>query len=176
MKSSERIINSDMAKKEQESVDWLIGRARSAAGYRNNIINNSDRSRSSTVIGKMYFFIYDPKHKDKLPIYDKFPLVFPIERYPDGFLGLNLHYLNTNERSALLNRLTEYRTNNKYNETTKLRLSYDLLASTKSLNSLMRPCIKRYLFTQVRSNFIEITANEWSNAINLPVQNFVTKS
>lgn len=165
-----------MAKKEQESVDWLIGRARSAAGYRNNIINNSDRSRSSTVIGKMYFFIYDPKHKDKLPIYDKFPLVFPIERYPDGFLGLNLHYLNTNERSALLNRLTEYRTNNKYNETTKLRLSYDLLASTKSLNSLMRPCIKRYLFTQVRSNFIEITANEWSNAINLPVQNFVTKS
>jgi hypothetical protein len=165
-----------MAKKEQESVDWLIGRARSAAGYRNNIINNSDRSRSSTVIGKMYFFIYDPKHKDKLPIYDKFPLVFPIERYPDGFLGLNLHYLNTNERSALLNRLTEYRTNNKYNETTKLRLSYDLLASTKNLNSLMRPCIKRYLFTQVRSNFIEITANEWSNAINLPVQNFVTKS
>jgi len=165
-----------MAKKEQESVDWLIGRARSAAGYRNNIINNSDRSRSSTVIGKMYFFIYDPKHKDKLPIYDKFPLVFPIERYPDGFLGLNLHYLNTNERAALLNRLTEYKTNNKYNETTKLRLSYDLLASTKSLNSLMRPCIKRYLFTQVRSNFIEITANEWSNAINLPVQNFVTKS
>lgn len=172
----ERIINSGMAKKEQESVDWFIGRARSATGYRNNIINKTDRSRSSTVIGKMYFFFYDPKHKDKLPIYDKFPLVFPIERYPDGFLGLNLHYLSPNEREALLNRLTDYRTNNKYNETTKLRLSYDLLASTKSLNSLMRPCVKRYLFTQVRSNFIEITANEWSNAINLPVQMFVTKS
>ena len=87
-----------MAKKEQESVDWFIGRARSATGYRNNIINKTDRSRSSTVIGKMYFFFYDPKHKDKLPIYDKFPLFFPIEIYPDGFLGLKLHYLSTNER------------------------------------------------------------------------------
>lgn len=165
-----------MAKKDQESVDWFIGKARSARGYRNNIVNNTDRSRSGAVIGKMYFFYYDPKHKDKLPVYDKFPLVFPIERYPDGFLGLNLHYLSPNERSSLLNKLKDYRTNNKYNETTKLRLSYDLLSSTKRLNSLIRPCIKRYLFTQVRSNFIEITPNEWENAIMLPVQLFVEKS
>jgi len=166
-----------MAKQEEkQSVDWFIGKARSAAGYRRNIINNDDRSRNGTVIGKMYFFYYDPKHKEKLPIYDKFPLVFPIERYNDGFLGLNLHYLAPGERQALLGQLTTYRTNSKYNETTKLKLSYDLLASTKRLNSLARPCIKRYLFGQVRSKFIEITANEWSNAINLPVQMFVTKS
>lgn len=166
-----------MAKKEEkQSVDWFIGKARTAAGYRRNIVNNDDRSRSGTVIGKMYFFYYDPKHKDKLPVYDKFPLVFPIERYKDGFLGLNLHYLGTGERQALLDQLTAYKTNNKFNETTKLRLSYDLLASTKKLNSLARPCIKRYLFGHVRSKFIEVTANEWSNAINLPVQMFVTKS
>lgn len=166
-----------MAKQEeQQSVSWFIGKARSAAGYRRNIVNNIDRSRDRTVIGKMYFFSYDPKHKDKLPVYDRFPLVFPIERYSDGFLGLNLHYLGASERQVLLDKLTDYRTNNKYNEMTKLRLSYDLLSSTKKLNSLIRPCIKRYLFSHVRSKFVEVTANEWSNAINLPVQMFVTKS
>jgi hypothetical protein len=173
----ERIINKGMARKEEKtSVDWFMNKAKSASGYRRNIVNNDERARDRTFVGKMYFFYYDPKHKDKLPVYDRFPLVFPIERYSDGFLGLNLHYLAPGERQLLLDRLTDYTTNNKYNETTKLRLSYDLLSSTRKLNSLMRPCIKRYLYGHVRSKFIEITANEWVNAINLPVQLFVSKS
>jgi len=166
-----------MAKKEEkEAVDWFVGKARTAAGYRRNIINNNERSRDGTFVGKMYFFYYDPKHKKTLPIYDRFPLVFPIEPYPDGFLGLNLHYLDGGQRGALLNQLTSFRTNSRFDEKTRLRLSYDLLSNTKKLASLSRPCIKRYLFTQVRSKFIEITANEWENAIALPVQMFVTKS
>lgn len=164
-----------MATKEQDSVDWFYGKARSAAGYRKNIVNNQQRGRDSTVIGKMYFFVYDPKTKDKLPVYDRFPLVFPIERYSDGFLGLNLHYLSGPERQSLLNKLMEYKTAKNITERTKLRLSYDILASTKRLASLSRPCIKRYLFDHVRSKFIEITANEWEQAIDLPVQLFVTK-
>ena len=166
-----------MAKKEEkEAVDWFIGKARSAAGYRRNIINNNERSRNGTFVGKMYFFYYDPKYKKTLPIYDRFPLVFPIEPYQDGFLGLNLHYLDTGQRQDLLNRLSSYATNSRFDEKTRLRLSYDLLSNTKKLSNLSRPCIKRYLFTQVRSKFIEITANEWENAVALPVQMFVTKS
>ena len=38
-------------------------------------------------------FVYDPKYKKTLPYYDTFPLVLPLERYSDGFLGLNFHYL-----------------------------------------------------------------------------------
>lgn len=159
--------------KQKQSVDWFIGKARTAAGYRNNIVNNTSRSRDSTAIGKMYFFFYDPKHKKKLPVYDKFPLVFPIESYANGFLGLNLHYLSGGERQALLGRLSEFANNKRYNENTRLSLSYDLLQGTKSLASLSRPCIKRYLFSHVRSGFIEITAAEWDKAINLPVEFFV---
>ena len=44
--------------------------------------------------GRMSMFIYDPKLKDKLPYYDTFPLVLPIETYSNGFLGINLHYLS----------------------------------------------------------------------------------
>jgi hypothetical protein len=165
-----------MAKYTQKEInDWFTGKATSAAGYRKKIMSNADRKRDSTVIGKMYFFWYDPKHKDKLPVYDRFPLVFPIERYPDGFLGLNMHYLSFGERTALMDSLRKFRSNNKMDETTKLRVTYDLLSRTKRLSSAMRPCIKRYLFTQVRSQFVEITADEWDKALELPVAVWVSQ-
>lgn len=165
-----------MAKYNQKEIgDWFMGKATSAAGYRRKIMGNAERSRTNTTIGKMYFFWYDPKHKDKLPIYDRFPLVFPIERYPDGFLGLNMHYLSFGERAALLGQLSKFRSNSRMDETTKLRVTYDLLASTKRLATAARPCIKRYLFTQVRSPFVEITADEWDKALELPVAVWVSQ-
>lgn len=164
-----------MAKEQEQSTAWFIGKARTAAGYRKKLISNPERSRDGIVIGKMFFFYYDPKTKDKLPVYDRFPLVFPIERYADGFLGLNLHYLSVKERSLLLNRLMEFKTAKNMTEKSRLRLSYDLLSSTRRLASLSRPCIKRYLFSHTRSDFIEITPDEWKQAINLPVQIFVYK-
>ena len=159
----------------QEIGDWMTGKAKSASGYRNKIMSNNDRNRDNTVIGKMYFFWYDPKTKATLPTYDRFPLVFPIERYPDGFLGLNLHYLSFGERSALLNAMMKFRNNNNMNATTKLRVTYDLLNSTSKIAGAMRPCIKRYLFTQVRSSFVEVTADEWDKAMQLPVAVWVSK-
>ena len=56
------------------------------------ILSRQESIVATTILGKMYFYSYNPKWKDKLPWYDTFPLVFPIERYSDGFLGLNFHY------------------------------------------------------------------------------------
>jgi hypothetical protein len=44
-------------------------------------------------MGNMYLFSYDPKHKDTLPYYDRFPLIFPINKAKGGFLGITMHYL-----------------------------------------------------------------------------------
>lgn len=167
-----------MAKKtytSKETLDWIIGKARTAQGYRRNIAKNTDRARDFPMTGRMYFFWYDPKHKATLPIYDRFPLVIPIDFYMDGFLGLNLHYLTPDERELLLDRLMSYRNNKLMDARTKLKVTYDLLASTKRLASLARPCIKRYLYGHVQSSFTEVTADEWDRAIHLPVQFFVTK-
>jgi hypothetical protein len=161
--------------KAQESVDWFIGKARTAAGYRKKILTNDQRAADNTIIGKMYLFKYDPKLKKTLPIYDVYPLVFPIEPYSDGFLGLNIHYLSGGERSGLLGVLGDYTNNKKYDKTTKLRMSYDILSGTKKLASSSRPCIKRYLFPHVRSRFIEITADEWDKVAQLPLELFVRK-
>ena len=154
---------------------WLVSKALEASGphARRVIRANDERSRDNTIIGRLYFFAYDPKWKDKLSKYDKFPMVFPIELYGDGFLGLNLHYLGVAERQKLLGKLMDYASNQKMNKTTKLKLSYDLIQSTRSLNTLARPCIKRYLFSHCRSRFIQIYANEFDKAIQLPVADWV---
>mgnify|MGYP003471438132 CR=1 FL=1 len=157
----------------KELAEWLESKARTPIGYRQALIRDADRSRDAAVIGRMFFFSYDPKWKDILPIYDRYPLVFPIEKYSDGFLGLNLHYLDVNQRIRLLTSLSATAANKKVSPTTRLRISYDLLQQSKSLATAARPCIKRYLFNHVRSKFIEITADEWDKAAQLPIELFV---
>ena len=71
----------------------------------------------------MFMFIYDPKHKDTLPFYDTFPLVFPIEIYSDSFLGINLHYLPPVLRAKLMDALYTTANNNKYNEYKLINIS-----------------------------------------------------
>lgn len=154
--------------------EWFMGKARTAVGFRTKLMNNPERQRSATMIGKMYCFWYDAKHKDTLPIWDRFPLMFPIGRYDDGFLGINLHYLPVPVRRYLINGLMEFKSNKKMDETTRLRLSYALLKST-TLFPVVKPCIKRYLINHVQSKFVEITSDEWDQAIQLPVQLFVTR-
>ena len=159
----------------KELFDWLLGKAKSANSMRSNLINATQQQTSSTIMGKMYFFRYDAKTKDKLPRWDKYPLVFPIERYNDGFLGLNVHYLTPGERRSFLNQLMNYATAKNLTEKSRLRLTYDLIASTKKINSMARPCIKRYLYSHVRSKFVEIPATEWDRVVQLPLEVFVTK-
>jgi hypothetical protein len=155
--------------------DWLRAKIKTLNPSRQALLNDSKRLKSGAIIGRMYFFYYDPKTKDKLPYYDRFPLVLPIEQYQDGFLGLNLHYLHPKQRIILLDKLSEYANNNKYDTTTKLRLTYDVLRRSSSISEHV-PCIKRYLFSNVESRFLEIAANEWDIAALLPMESFVGAS
>jgi len=123
-------------------------------------------------IGRMYSFFYDAKGKDELAYWDRYPLVFPIELYSDGFLGINLHYLPPRLRAALMNKLYDTMTNKKYDETTKLNINYRILKSSTKFK-FFEPCIKRYLITHVRSKFMYISPNEWDMAMMLPTERFV---
>jgi hypothetical protein len=75
----------------------------------------------------------------------------------------------------LLNRLTDYRNNSRYDHTTRLKLSYRTIQAVSKMD-IAKPCIKRYLFNHVRSRFIEVNADEWAIATFLPVENFVGAS
>lgn len=159
----------------KELFDWMTQKARSASSMRDNLFRMQKQQRAYTSIGRMYFFKYDPKTKDKLPVYDVYPLVFPMEEYTDGFLGLNIHYLNPGQRVNLLGRLQEYATSKKYTDRTRLQISYDLLSSTKSASAILGDTTKRYLYSHVRSRLIEIPATEWDKAAQLSLELFVRK-
>ena len=153
------------------SRSWLEAKAKNLRSSPNTLMQDRQRLKEKTIIGKMYFFFYDPKTKDTLPYYDRFPLVIPIDRYADGFLGLNLHYIHPKERVILLDKLSSTLNNKEYNETTKMRISYAYLsAASKAYEAT--PCIKRYLFSHVQSRFLEITADEWDVAVMLPMERF----
>ncbi len=154
---------------------WLKSKVSELNPSPSNLMKDRARLKDSSIIGKMYFYYYDPKTKDTLPYYDRFPLVIPIEKYRDGFLGLNLHYIHPKQRVILLDKLSVTASNREYNEKTKLRLNYQFLA-TASRAFEATPCIKRYLYSHIDSRFLEITANEWDIACLLPVESFVGAS
>ena len=109
--------------------------------------------------GALNMFIYDPKLKNKLPYYDTFPLVLPIERYRDGFLGINFHYLPYALRARLLSRLDP-------------NANYSALKNVR----LVKPTLKRYLNSNVRSRFRKLEEEDFMTAIMLPVQRFKKSS
>lgn len=154
---------------------WLKSQMKNLANPRQALMRNKDIHKVKSVVGRMYFYYYDPKTKDKLPYYDRFPLVIPIETYNDGFLGLNLHYLPPNLRLVLLDKLYDLLNNDTFDEKTRFAMSYSLLSGAAKYKEF-KPCVKRYLFSHLRSNFIEVPADQWEIAVFLPVEQFVGAS
>ena len=172
-------INSQLRKeglkpRTRQARAWLQNKVKDL-NSRNTLLKDMSRQKTDSIIGHMYFYYYDPKTKDSLPYYDRFPLVLPIEQYSDGFLGLNLHYIHPKQRIILLDKLSEYANNKKFDATTRLRLSYQTIKSASTIYE-HTPCVKRYLFKHVESRFVEIDANEWDIAALLPMESFVRAS
>jgi hypothetical protein len=152
---------------------WIKDKVKDLQGLnRQTLLQDRKRKQTTFDLGGMYFFVYNPKLRDDLPFYDIFPLVIPIETYSDGFLGLNLHYLAPVPRAKLLDQLSEFSTNNKYDEKTRIAVSYQMLNGLTKLEAF-RPCLKRYLTQNIRSKFLRIDASEWDIAIFLPVESFI---
>jgi hypothetical protein len=145
------------------------------------MLSTKDKGRAKTqlrgdqVYGSMYFFEYDPKHKATLPYYDRFPLIFPINKVKGGILGMNMHYLPPKMRAQLMDALYTVSSDKSYDENTVLNINYKLLQSASNFR-FFKPTVKMYLAKQVRSRFIKIAASEWDTALFLPVQSFQKQS
>ena len=126
---------------------------------------------SKFLIGGMYFFFYNPKLRNDLPYYDIFPLVIPLEKYSDGFLGINLHYLPIRYRMMLMMKLKNFAIYNEEDEIKRLKVTYDILNASRRYREF-KPCIKRYLNTHITSRILAVQPNEWDVAMYLPVHQF----
>ena len=152
----------------RKSVDW----------YRRNVADLSNRVTAAALMrsgklngipskGRLNFFFYDPKYKQVLPLYDRFPLVLPLETIPGGFMGLNFHYIRPVQRVSLLNNLQRFATGG-MKPSTRIDATYDGIKGV----SITRNMIKKYLYGHVRSSFLRVDFDEAALAVMLPVQQF----
>lgn len=134
------------------------------------------KSKTQPIIGRMYAFSYtDPVHKDTLPYYDAFPLVFPFNMTKkNGHVylhALNMHHLPPARRALLFDILLGIRNEKRYRDKTKLRLSYQVLEGLTQ-HQLYAPCVKMYRADRIDTELIEIPAQDWQFALFLPIAKF----
>ena len=136
----------------RKSVDW----------YRKNVADLSNRITAAALMrsgklngipskGRLNFFFYDPKYKQVLPLYDRFPLVLPLETIPGGFMGLNFHYIRPVQRISLLNNLQRYASGG-MKPSTRIDATYDGIKNVR----IAKNKIKKYLYGHVRSSFLTV--------------------
>lgn len=161
----------------QKSKTWFQQQALLLGNKRINEkkLFSEEKITSKIIPGKLYMFYYDPKLKDSLPYYDRFPLVFPYQSTPSGFMGLNMHYLPHFQRIQLMTRLMQFSTNKTMDENTRIRYSWSLIAGAAKFK-MAENCIKHYLKDHVKSLFIEVPGSDWHTAMMLPVERFVGSS
>jgi len=153
----------------KESREWFRKRLASMGKINQKELMTSDSVKlaNKQLVGSMQMFYYQAKHRDKLPYFDAFPLVIVLGPAEKGFLGMNLHYLPPPLRAKFLDALMDITTNQKYNESTRFDVTYDMLKGAAKYK-YFKPCVKHYLTTQVRSKFARIPAPEWEIATFLP--------
>jgi hypothetical protein len=155
----------------EESRNWFRAKAqRLTRVNRMNLMNSEEVklvNKSQGLIGSMNMFFYDPKHKDTLPFYDRFPLTIISGPAEGGFYGMNLHYLPPVLRAKFLGALMEVTNNDKFDDTTKFKARYEMINKIKTLR-YYKPCYKHYLFAHIKSRLARVPAPEWEVATFLP--------
>jgi hypothetical protein len=142
----------------EEAIRWFVQKIdqldfRSEIEGRGLVYSETSRAVEFPQWGKMYLFRYIPEYKDRLPIWDEFPLVIP------------------RLRKKFLEQLLMFRNNDAFNDSTAVQLTYKELKSFSRLKHF-KPTFKRYKINRVASKFIEIQPTEWMMAPFLPLEEF----
>lgn len=118
-------------------------------------------------IGKMYLFRYAPKYMDSLSVWDEYPLVLPFSGTPDGFIGINFHYLPYRPRAWILDKLTK----NANTSTNKVRVSWEILNGFSRVD-VGAWATHRYIMSNITTPLKLIKIEDYAKAILLPIAKF----
>lgn len=148
----------------KKGIEWFFNEIRKAS---KDINYNSFNPTKDPFIGGLFYFSYpDPKTKDNLKYWDAFPLVIPFNIFPDGFIGLNLHYMKPDDRKKLISVLVGHR--KKKSTRDYISITYKMLKTLTKVPDFSS-CIHRYLNSRVKSRFVKVNIDEWENAVLLPL-------
>lgn len=183
-KSFYRANESSKKRNTEKSLKWFqqfvpknFSRVRTARMFRDKSLWTS-----RIIPGNMYFFEYDAKTKDILPVWDQYPLIFPWDSWTGGdgnfgesgvqyFIGVNLHYLPPALRFQAMKALLKLRNEKRYRESTRLKISWQVLSGL-SQSRFFEHSVKIYRMDQVKSKFVKIPARSWEMAVYLPLARF----
>ena len=122
--------------------------------------------------GELYMFRYDPKGKETLPYYDRYPLVMIIDIYEEGFLGVNFHYLPPELRAILMDKMYRYKNREEFDEQMRLLIDYQKLKRLPG-RPYYKAATKRYINNRVVGRFIKVHPAEWDLVLMLPTDRFI---
>ena len=126
--------------------------------------------------GKLYAYVYDAKHKDTLPFWDRYPLIIYLGLGKQGntmlMYGLNLHYIPPKARQQFLEELLkQYANTPVLSNKTKLKINWSKVKGFQGADKM----IKAYLPGNIKGSLAEIKPADWANVVMLPLQNFQSK-
>ena len=159
----------------RQSRAWFQKNVQGLQISRTSLLQDSALDRTGQNIrGSMYMYFYDPKTKEKLPYYDRFPLVILVEDAEGGFYGLNLHYLRPDVRAKFLDELMKLAPKKASEKSRITKMKYDLLKGVQKYKEF-KPCFKHYLTSQIKSKMVRVPMTEWEIAVFLPTEQFKKK-
>ena len=107
-----------------------------------------DSVTDDVMVGDFFIFEYDPKYRQFLKHWDKYPLVLVMNIYDNGFLGANLHYTTQKQR---------------------------MIIAKKFLNrnvSIPSKLLHRYIFNRADNLFFKVPEKELVEFAALPIEEF----
>jgi hypothetical protein len=148
--------------KTDESFKWLYNKL----GKKRKQFDQDFKKVRKIQAGSMIHFIYYPKYEKQLPYWDALPLVIPYANSGKSFIGLNMHYLPPKYRAAVFDVLIKLKKkNSKY---LPIDGSIRMLLSDR----VFRQCVKRYLYSFLKSEIVEIALEDWEKVLFLPTHEF----
>ena len=152
----------------KESREWFRKKASNLRSINREDLMKEEplKTGARQIVGSMQMFFYDPKTKDTLPYYDKFPLAIIVGPAKGGFYGLNIHYLPPVLRAKFLDALMDI-ADKRITDNSKFGLTYKTLKNASKMK-YFEPCFKHYLTEHVKSKFAKVPAPEWEIATFLP--------
>lgn len=158
-----------------ESLDWFRREALKigSAKARREFLMSRKKTKNintSAAIGSFFVFMYDAKYKDELPYFDRYPLIIFLgpTKHNGVVAGLNIHYIPPKARAILFQNLLDLANNTKYDEKTKLKISYSILQSTQKY-AAFKPCYKHYRLDHITSAPVKIPFDQIESVLFLPI-------
>tara|TARA_B110000902_G_C14147304_1_gene528131 strand:- start:765 stop:1043 length:279 start_codon:yes stop_codon:yes gene_type:complete len=74
-------------------------------------------------------------------------------------------------RAQFLDALYDVTNNKKYDRSTKMKLTYDILKQSSKMR-FFKPCLKHYLSSNITTPLLLIEPADWEIAIFLPTESF----